>query len=86
MLALVADHDLAGPVGVGQPTHPVASQHPVDGRLDGRASHAQVGAEPVRARAAAPPSRQHPTDLGRGQAWGHRWGRELPSASPACPC
>jgi hypothetical protein len=31
-LALVADHDPAGPVGVGKPAHVMAAQHPIDRR------------------------------------------------------
>ena len=63
VLALVADHDAAGAVAVGKPTHAVAAQHPIDRR----AGHPEVVAEPMGALAAATPSHQHPTHLTRSQ-------------------
>ena len=81
VLALVTHDHPAGPVGVGQPAHAVAGQHPIDGR----AGHGEVVAEPMGALAAAPPGGQHPPDLAGRQGMGQRWGRELRSASPAWP-
>ena len=81
VLALVADDHPAGPVSGGQAAHPVAAEHPIDGR----ASHAQPPGETVRSLAVTAPSGQHATDLGGGQGVGQRWGRLLRSARPAGP-
>ena len=81
MLALVAHHRAAGAVQMGQSAHAVAAQHP----RDRRAGHAQLPGEAMGALAAAPPGRQHPTDLAGGEGMGTAAGRELRSARPAAP-
>jgi hypothetical protein len=66
MLALVADHHPAGPVGVGESAHVMTGQDPIDGR----AGHAQLPGQSVRALAVTAAGGQHATDLGGGEGVG----------------